>query len=153
MKIHPDQIEGVRQGQQQDRADKAKQPGQAFGDVLTSALEQGGAAKAAAPVPPLLGMDPTLGVSAVSAGQTDQQAVVARVEGMLDQVEQYAGNLEGRSLKQAYATLEGIRGQVADIREEWPSMEQDNPALSAMVNELDVLSATETFKFNRGDYS
>ena len=57
------------------------------------------------------------------------------------------------SLRQAYALLQGIDGQVASLKENTAGLRGQNPGLDTLVNNLEVLATTEKFKFNRGDYN
>ena len=78
-----------------------------------------------------------------------------RMQKLLDGFDAYAAQIASTSdtaLRDAYALLEGMTGQIAAMRADFPTMDQTDPAMSAMVNELETLAATETFKFNRGDY-
>lgn len=82
------------------------------------------------------------------------EAAVA-MEGMFDDFDSYAHQLAGNesgSLKEAYSLLQNISGQIADFRQRFPNAVSEQPELASMINELDVLTTTETFKFNRGDY-
>lgn len=59
-------------------------------------------------------------------------------------------NRSDSSLRDAYAVLEDINAQVANLREN--GTRGQNPGLDAILNELEIMAATERFKFNRGDY-
>jgi hypothetical protein len=149
MKIHPDQIEGV-QPDQQIRKNKANAPGQAFGDLLNQEVAKGTpqAAQGIAP-PPIL--NPLIAAAPVAPVSTDTQATPAgQVESILDKWDAYAANLANpeAGLKSAYGALDEIAGEVAAIKE--TNLE---PGLRTIVNELETLTATEQFKFNRGDYT
>lgn len=155
MKIHPDQIEGVRQSQEQQKANKTESPQQAFGDVLGQEVSKAGAtegSEAVAP-PPGLTVNPLLAPQAVSAvaPSVEEGQAMAQVESALDSLETYAttlGGTESGDLKQAYAALESFQTDVAGLKD----AAQDSPELQGMVDELEVLAMTEQMKFNRGDY-
>lgn len=82
------------------------------------------------------------------------QAAFDQASGALDLWDSYTRTLgtstSGSALRDAWGLLEGIDAQVTRLR--------DNPArarssaLDSILNELEVLAATERFKFNRGDY-
>jgi len=156
MKIRPDQIEGV-QPEQTQRKDKAKQPGQAFGDILNQEVARGdqpAMTQGVAPPPivnPLIATEAAAGVQRVDAvgGQ-----VAGQVESILDKWDNYAASLAGpeAGLKSAYGTLDEIAGQVASLKAEQPNLGSSHPDLKSIVDELETLTATEQFKFNRGDY-
>lgn len=157
MKIHPDQIEGVRQSQQQQQADKAKQPTTAFGDVLGQEVARTGEASNASgvmPLAPLGNVNPLLNVQAVQQIQSEESGqAVAKVEAVLDQVETYSARLQsvapdGTGLREAHSALRDMQEQVDGLK----SVAEAQPGLQGIVNELDVLARTEQFKFNRGDY-
>lgn len=158
MKIHPDQIEGVRQSQlQQQQADKAKQPATAFGDVLGQAVAKNGEGSTTSGVvpPALLGnVNPLLSIQAMQQVEsTNVEQAAAKVDAVLDQVEDYTAKLrnvasDGTGLREAHAALQDMQGQVNDLK----TVAAEQPGLQSIVNELDVLARTEQFKFNRGDY-
>ncbi|MDL2216562.1 hypothetical protein LJB81_02370, partial [Desulfovibrio sp. OttesenSCG-928-M14] len=58
-----------------------------------------------------------------------------------------------QDLRQAYGLLQSMGQQVTDFKARFPNAAQEQPELAAMLNEVDVLFTTETFKFNRGDYA
>jgi hypothetical protein len=69
----------------------------------------------------------------------------------------YAQQLESpakrANLREAYSVLEQISQAVSELKQDVPKFAATNPSLESMVNELEVLTVTETFKFNRGDYN
>lgn len=156
MKIRPDQIEGV-QPEQSLRKDKAKQPGQAFGDLLNQEVARGDASAAMqGAVPPPI-VNPLIAAGAVSSVQSvDDTAVrvTGKVESILDKWDNYAESLGDvdTSLKAAYGTLDDIAEEVAALKSEQPGLGQSHPGLKAIVDELETLTVAERFKFNRGDY-
>jgi hypothetical protein len=154
MKIRPDQIEGV-QPEQSQRKDKAKQPEQAFGDLLNQEVARGDAPAAmqGATPPPIV--NPLVAAGAVAnVSDVTAERVSGQVESILDKWDNYAETLSGTDagLKSAYGTLDDIASEVAAIRSEQPELGQSHPGLNAIVDELETLAATEQFKFNRGDY-
>ncbi|MBG0791522.1 MAG: hypothetical protein H0S80_13600 [Desulfovibrionaceae bacterium] len=155
MKIRPDQIEGV-QPEQSHRKDRAKEPGQAFGDLLNQEVARGdapAAAQGAAP-PPIV--NPLIAAGAVSNVRADATAdrVTGQVESILDKWDNYAETLSDADagLKSAYGALDDIAEEVAAINSEQPDLARSHPGLKAIVDELETLTAAERFKFNRGDY-
>lgn len=81
-------------------------------------------------------------------------AAFEQAAGALDMWDRYATILgtspANSALRDAYSLLEGIDGRITELKNN-PAA-GSNPALSGLLNELEVLSATEKFKFNRGDY-
>lgn len=82
------------------------------------------------------------------------QAAFDEASGALDLWDSYASALgsarPGAGLRDAYSLLEDIDARVAQLGQN--PMRGKNAALDAMLNELEILSAAEKFKFNRGDY-
>lgn len=83
------------------------------------------------------------------------QELAVQIDSLFSEVDEYADQLrdsaEG-SLKNAYSSLQGLSERLAAFKAGNPGLAETDPQLSAMVNELDVLTTTEMFKFNRGDY-
>lgn len=80
-------------------------------------------------------------------------AAFSQASGALDLWNDYAsliGRADSASLRNAYSMLETIDAQISDMRAN--STFGSNPNLGGFLNELEVLSAVEKFKFNRGDY-
>jgi hypothetical protein len=168
MKIHPDQLEGVRPDQT-TRTDRGAQTGTAFGDILSQEVAQSAAqsgsqtAKSSAVLPPPGGLEALgtlLGVQSVEAttpATSAENAIMDKVESVLDKWDQYAQNLQGASgqanLKQAYGVLEDIDGTVQQLKSDNPDLAEKYPQLQGMVSELEAMSVTERIKFNRGDYT
>ena len=67
-----------------------------------------------------------------------------------DYADTLAADSGGDSLKQAYGVLENIENGVRQLKEDLP--EGLSPDLGSLVNEMEVMTVTEKFKFNRGDY-
>ena len=85
------------------------------------------------------------------------QSAFSQASGTLDMWDSYVSTLgdagNNGSLRQAYALLQGIDGQVASLKENTAGLRGQNPGLDTLVNNLEVLATTEKFKFNRGDYN
>lgn len=78
----------------------------------------------------------------------------SQASGTLDMWDKYASILGSSpadsALRDAYSLLEGIDSRIGELRNN--AAISNNPELNGLLNELEVLSATEKFKFNRGDY-
>ncbi len=159
MSIRVDQASAL---QQQEEARRKRKPAEGFDSLLSGLTAEGeaqGVATGAGLSRAVLQGIETLrefgrseGVPALS-GLTAETA--ERLDGMMDEFEEYARELtrdSGPNLKSAFALLQRMSGQIADMRAAFPDMENQSPELAAMVNELDVLARAETFKLNRGDY-
>lgn len=98
--------------------------------------------------------------SAVEAENADAdllQDAFAQASGTLDLWDAYTGALgsssDKSSLRNAYALLQGIDGQVAALKDSTAAVRGKNSGFDSLLNELEVMTATEKFKFNRGDYN
>lgn len=82
------------------------------------------------------------------------QAAFEQASGTLALWDNYTRILGGAtsdsSLRDAWGMLEGIDAQVAQMHNH-PARAL-NPGLDGVLNELEIMAATEKFKFNRGDY-
>lgn len=82
------------------------------------------------------------------------QAAFDQAAGTLDLWDRYTRTLGSSpadtALREAWGLLEGIDAQVGAMRAN-PAFSA-NDAIKGILNELEVMSATEKFKFNRGDY-
>ena len=150
MKIRNEQMERLAQEQQPKAQPAAKT---AFGDVLAEEL---GTGKAQAQVP-AAGLDALSRLNACRpAEESTESRLMRTMDHMLSDFESYAETLgtgDKTDLKSSYALLEKISASMRELRKDTPQINQDNPGLGSMVDELEVLTVTETFKFNRGDYS
>lgn len=85
------------------------------------------------------------------------QSAFSQASGTLDMWDSYVNALgssgQGGSLREAYSLLQGIDGQVSALKTNTAAVRGQNTGLDSLVNELDVMTATEKFKFNRGDYN
>ena len=156
MKIRPDQIEGV-QTEQSQRRNKAKPSDAAFGDFLDQEVARGEAQASPSIAPPPI-VNPLLAAGQVAKVQPvpeDGAQVAGQVESILDKWDDYAATLADpqAGLKSAYGTLDEISGDVATLKAEQPDLAETHPGLKSIVDELETLTATEQFKFNRGDYA
>lgn len=82
------------------------------------------------------------------------QAAFEEASGTLELWDSYAQTL-GRSssdtaLRDAYEILQGIDSRISQLRTN--PMSGKNAQFDDILNELEILSVTEKFKFNRGDY-
>jgi hypothetical protein len=85
------------------------------------------------------------------------QSAFDQASGTLDMWDSYVNALgssgQSGSLRDAYSLLQGIDGQVSTLKTNTAAVRGQNEGLDSLVNELDVMTATEKFKFNRGDYN
>jgi hypothetical protein len=165
MKIGTEQLEALqRQEQTQKKTTGGVSSTGDFGALLSQELAGTEASQSAASVAPpgATGIDPLLmassveGVDATSADATGLDEAMAQLDGLLDNWDAYARELgQGASsggLRGAYSMLQGIDSSLRDLKQTMPNL-SDHEGLAAVVNELEVMAATEKFKFNRGDYA
>lgn len=162
MKITTEQLRALQEAESR-RTKTSKAGGDEFGALLTRQLDaeqpQGAAGpENAAPLASSLRTVPLAGIMEESAlsEATVEEAMVGQMETMFGSVERYAGELarnDRADLRRAYGLLEEVGGQMAEFKSRFPNASAEQPGLAAMVNELDTLVVTETFKFNRGDYA
>ncbi len=85
-----------------------------------------------------------------------ERTVMENIDSLLSKWENYAQTLSmpvaDEGLRQAYGVLENIHDQVLQLKAAAPDLERRSPSLKSMVDELEILTVTEQFKFNRGDY-
>ncbi|MDR2051400.1 MAG: hypothetical protein LBQ63_06485 [Deltaproteobacteria bacterium] len=77
-----------------------------------------------------------------------------RVNALLDKLSLYADSLgrdQSANLKDLHGMLNGVGTEIASLKRDLPPA-QEEAALGELLNELEVLAATERFKFDRGDY-
>ncbi|MDE5879505.1 MAG: hypothetical protein K2G99_05735 [Desulfovibrio sp.] len=168
MEINAEQLDALLRVQEQQAQGTRKTAGQpgVFDALLTQQLagQDAGTTAQAGPLPP--GAQAALysqillnGVGASEATDPDTavfQAAFDQASGTLDLWDTYAKTLgsspTNSSLREAYALLEGIDSEVTRLRQDTAGVRGKNPGLDSLLNELEVLTATEKFKFNRGDY-
>lgn len=166
MKIRNDHLEALRQEELQ-RAKQSPKTGM-FADVLAkeTATDDTGAAQAsssnkavaAASLPLGVGRaEAATGAAAAENNPPTERMVMDHLDDVLTQWEAYASGLKGGTgeggLRDAYGMLDNISKQVGQIKQTLPGIPQGSPALQSMVDELEIMTVTERFKFNRGDYS
>lgn len=164
MKIRTDQY-GVLGTQESLPTAPQPETGTSFEGLLSQEVEksrsQTGAARTLAPPPgaKALGISPLLTVQEISQTENPsetEQKVMEHIDILLHKWENYAQVLKtpgtGDDLRQAYGYLENIQSEVQVLKGAAPSLRTENPSLKSMVDELEILTVTEQFKFNRGDY-
>ncbi len=174
MEIDTQQMEALfrLQSLQAEQAARKPQggPAEAFGSALSEALAGAdgvqGAADGANPLTAgaaRAGMISQMLLSATGQSQESDpesqflQEAFNQASGTLDLWDQYANALSstaaGGDLRQAYSLLEGIGDKVAQLKSDTAALRGKHTGFDSLINELDVMAATEKFKFNRGDYA
>lgn len=111
----------------------------------------------------LLGMENASGAEGSSAASGLDQAlsavdkalidsVTGNLSTALDGVENYRDSLAQGGLKNAWNALSSLESSLQGARQSLGALPKNDDSLSSMVNELEILAATEKFKMNRGDY-
>lgn len=169
MEIDTSQLEALLRQQEQQALSRSKAPGKGsdFGNILARQL--GGEGTAALDAPDMSKGAAQAGmISQMLLGEVGQaealdpdmavlEAAFSQASGALDMWDAYAKTLGAdagtASLREAYAMLEGIDGQVSRLKQDTAAVRGKNSGLDSLLNELEVMTATEKFKFNRGDYN
>ena len=167
MNIRSDYLEALRRQEEQRVSKTGRNATDAFGKMFTEEMSLAGSSEGSLPVPPpgagrldplLLGtLDAMDGATPASvATPLDEQAVLQslgeQTAGLLDNWEAYTQTLGSGSGRDAWNLLAGMGEPLRQLRGELNQLGPNKAGLDAVVNELEVLTATETFKFNRGDY-
>lgn len=100
------------------------------------------------------------GVSDDEDDDDDEYSEYDLIEGLtdtLDELDTYATSVQNATtLKQAWASLDAMTQSIGEMQEEYANMSRQNPnassAMGTLLNDLEVMTVTETYKFNRGDY-
>ncbi len=169
MKINNDELERVllaRQLQQPRASGLKSSDGQGFEGILAKQMGEStasGASSASLGLEALAGSArlASLNLAVMSGSESldanGDDASLALLDenlaGLLDGLDGYAQNLGGTaSVKDAWSALSGLDQSLAEARQTLGRLSKPDPTLESMVKELEILSATEKFKINRGDY-
>lgn len=91
----------------------------------------------------------------ISTDQAISNTLLTGIDGALNSMSDYAKALQNPSsqgIKQAWNNLSSTTTDINNMRKDYSNLSKDNNNINSMLNELEVMSVTETFKFNRGDY-
>lgn len=169
MKINSEQLDALLRQQEQAAGAARKQSGKAGGFEAALAeqlgIGSGNGAPAAAPLPP--GAQTGL-ISQMLLGNVEENSAVNPDEDLLREAfDQASGTLDmwdsyvnalgkpgaGESLRDAYSLLQGIDGRVTELKQGTAGVRGRSPGFDSLLNELEIMTTTEKFKFNRGDYN
>lgn len=169
MKISNDQLDALLRQQEQAAGAARKQSGKSGGFEAALAeqlgISDGNGAPAAAPLPPgaqaglisRMLLDNAEENSALNPDEDLLQEAFNQASGTLDLWDSYVNALgkpgAGQSLRDAYSLLQGIGDKVADLKQGTSGVRGQNPGFDSLLNELEIMTTTEKFKFNRGDYN
>lgn len=162
MEINTQQMEALMHLQEQQAQLSRRKAPEGFEALLTSQMA-GDVTKAQASGDPALTgaalysqimLDKTGSAEPLSPDAAVFEAAFEQASGALDMWDSYTRTLgaspRDTALRDAYALLEGIDQQVNELKTS--GLHGRDDAFDSIVNELAILSATEKFKFNRGDY-
>lgn len=162
MEINTQQMEALLHLQEQHAQLPRKQQNSATGFESVLAQQMGldaglGASQAvpgAAPVFSPLLLENTDANRAADPDTAVLLEAFNQASGTLDMWDSYkrtlAASTTDSALRDAWGMLQGIDAQVSQMRNN--PLRSQNAGLDSLLNELEVLTATEKFKFNRGDY-
>lgn len=150
MKITPDQLAAL-QLQQKNAARNT--PGEGFAQALAQELGGKGPAASSATTPatgPMVRLDQAL--QAAMLQKPTEQTVMDKMNALLSKWEDYSQIIgsENGNLREGYSLLSDIRHNIQEVKGDLA--QTPIQGLAAVVEELDILTTTEEFKFNRGDY-
>ncbi len=151
MKIQNDRIEGFLP---QEHTQKTTADRKAFEEMLSQQLGQG--QNTAPSISGMQNLDALMIMGGTGLEGTAEDAELAglftQAEELLGDWEAYAKTLGAGQDKAAWSQLAGLDTRIQGLRGEVGQLGSRGEGLDAVLNELEVLTATEKFKFNRGDY-
>ena len=163
MKVRMEQLNTLLQ--QEQAAQQAKSKGEGFEALLAKELRQPeGGAQGSPPPPPgvqagvinQMLLEPLDQAQAVDPSEDALGQSVQQASSLLDSLNAYMNALSARgadgNLKAIYPLLEDLEQQVGTLKQGAAPLEEKHAGLAGLINELEVLTTTEKFKFNRGDY-
>ena len=165
MEINTQQMEALLHLQEQQAQNPRKSGGQAAGfeALFNQQMQSQTAGLAGMPASPVA-VQTEIYTQTLAANDQERedldpdsavlQAAFEQASGTLALWDSYARALGGATsdatLRDAWGMLEGIDSQIAQMRNH-PARALDS-GLDGILNELEIMTATEKFKFNRGDY-
>ena len=166
MEIRTDQIAALLQQQELQAKKSTSGKGEGFDAALEQQMALGGTETSGKATMPAPGVQASVinqmllsGVENISAADSVTLATgkaYDQASGALDMWESYVNVLGSPgnqgTLREADALLQGLESQVTVLKQQSEPLLGQNSNLASLVNELEVMTATERFKFNRGDY-
>ena len=163
MKIRMEELNALLQ--QEQVSQKAQSKGDGFDALLARELQQAvGGVQGSLPPPPgaqagVIGqmlLDPLAQTESADPLDEALQQSLQQASGLLDSMNAYMNALSTRgtdgNLKALYPLLEGVEQQMGALKQGAASLEGKHAGFASLINELEVLTTAEKFKFNRGDY-
>lgn len=155
MKISNDFLEAIRRQEETQKPKTVSSTGQGFAELMaeeaTASQSLSGALGTRLDPAMLL---PLSGLEQPNADQDLETTITNQALTLLDSFEGYAKQMaSGTSPKSLYSALNGMEGQLSQMRNTLDGMKNPSSSLGGLLNELQVLTTTEKFKLNRGDFS
>lgn len=156
MNINTEYVEALQKQQETFRKTTETPSGDGFARVFSKEINRTEVAPAQQ-AGRSAAIDPAMLVSPVASrndaeNSTLLENITGQASGILDAWDRYAGNLaSGGSQKAAWTSLLGLDEQVQALRGSMKGL--NDPALESVVNELEIMAATEKFRLSRGDYA
>ena len=163
MKVRMEELNALLQ--QEQVGQKVQTKGEGFEALLAKELRQpGGDVQGAVPPPPgvqagVIGqmlLDPLAQAETLDPLEEALQQSLLQASGLLESMNAYVNALSARgtdgNLKAIYPLLEGLEQQMGALKQGAVPLEARHAGLASLINELEILTTTEKFKFNRGDY-
>ncbi|MEG1610833.1 MAG: hypothetical protein RR317_06585 [Bilophila sp.] len=163
MNIRTDYLEALKRLEPQPQKPASVSGGEGFAALFSQEIGRPDQAATLMTAPGVRAgsIDPALFVNTLNGTEQAEDtedanlldALTGQASGLLDSWDSYAGNLaKGASSRTAWTALSGMDSQLQALRGALPGLSKNNPGLESVVNELEIMTATEKFKFNRGDY-
>lgn len=153
MKITPEQLAALQLQQQKNIARSTS--GEGFALALNQEMNLGTPVQSGTAIPtamPMVGLDQA--VQAAMLQTSTEQSVMNKMDSLLSQWENYSqtiGTPHG-NLRDGYTQLAAIRENIQEVKGHMAHSPAHETMLQSILEELDILTTTEEFKFNRGDY-
>lgn len=153
MKITPEQLNQIR-NQEQNQQTRTKKNQENFARLLDQEM---GKSQESGKTPTKntaenISTSAFLQVSLLN-NNPSQSTVMENLDNILSKWEKYANQLKSpqASPKEMYAGLEEVSKSIKATKDSF-DMQKQTSEIRDLLNELDVMAATEQIKFNRGDY-
>lgn len=163
MNIRTDYLEALKRLETQPQKSASVSGGEGFAALLSQEIGRPDHVDGEAQTPGVRAatIDPALFVNSLNERESSVEAeeglladLTGQASGLLDSWDNYAGSLAGgTSSRTAWTTLSGMDNQLQVLRGSLSGLSRSNPGLESVVSELEIMTATEKFKFNRGDYT
>lgn len=156
------------QQQQQSQTVKTKSANStAFEDILQSAMQEPDATRLdegislanleRSPQNMRIEAEDIERLQASEEAASSRQRLLNEIENSLSSLDMYTQSVQSQNasynLKQAWQGLTAFNQSVNDLRQNYASLSEQDSSLDAMINDLEIMAVTETYKFNRGDYN